>query len=289
MEFNDLLNRGKLSPEGVLVFRHRPKEPKLRDVLPWLVEENHRLFNAYQQTQGPIVEKAMQSASYVAAFIGHEPGKALFVGLYKVGKTKPMSYQQFWSNRANAELHNKYGLTGMEDKKGACLWFDLVRTDFRAGWRGKLTVRWPGKELSWWRWATRNTFEILSIAEESLFVQKMPPWDQVKLSWAQLQVLPRSWRDELSRWRGIYFICDSSDGKGYVGAAYGADNIFGRWLNYAKSGHGGNTKLKKRNPKDFQFSVLQILPHDMAKDDVCHAETTWKERLHTREYGLNDN
>lgn len=33
MEFNDLLGRDDIDPEGVLVFRHRPKEPKLRAVL----------------------------------------------------------------------------------------------------------------------------------------------------------------------------------------------------------------------------------------------------------------
>jgi len=289
MEFNDLLGRDHIDLEGVLVFRHRPKEPKLRAVLPWLVEEDHKLFNAYQQTQGPIVEKAMQSAKHLAAFIGHEPGRALYVGLYKVGKTTQMSYRQFWSKPAIVELNTKYGMIGMEDRKGSCLWFELTKTTFRANWRGKLTIHWPGKEISWWRWAARNVFEIVSISEEPLFVQKMPPWDQLRLSWTELQVLPRSWRDELSRWRGIYFILDSKDGKGYVGAAYGAENILGRWLTYAKSGHGGNKKLKNRNPEGFQFSILQILPHNMADADVQHVEKTWKDRLHTREFGLNDN
>ena len=47
---------------------------------------NSKLYNAYQQTQGKVVEKAMKKAEYVASFIGHEPGKALFVGLYKNAK-----------------------------------------------------------------------------------------------------------------------------------------------------------------------------------------------------------
>jgi hypothetical protein len=38
------------------------------------------VYNAYQQTQGPRVEKQMLQASHVASFIGDEPGRALFVG-----------------------------------------------------------------------------------------------------------------------------------------------------------------------------------------------------------------
>jgi hypothetical protein len=57
-------------------------------VFPLLAADRPDLFNAYQQTQGRKVEKAMTKAGYVASFIGHEPGKALFVGLYKIGKIK---------------------------------------------------------------------------------------------------------------------------------------------------------------------------------------------------------
>ncbi len=90
-------------------------------------------------------------------------------------------------------------------------------------------------------------------------------------------------------WRGIYFIYDESDGKGYVGSAYGKDNILGRWLSYKASGHGGNKQLCKRYPKNFRFSILQRVSPDMDADDVIRIEGTWKERLHTRDYGLNEN
>ena len=81
MELNDLLIREGIDPASVLVMRHCPREPKLNAVFPWLVEENHNLFNAYQQTQTPRVEKAFQSAAYLASFIGTENGFAAFAGL----------------------------------------------------------------------------------------------------------------------------------------------------------------------------------------------------------------
>lgn len=289
MQLNDLLRNESIDPNDVMVFRHRPKEPKLRKVLQWLVDENHEVFNAYQQTQGPIVEKALQRAKFVASFIGHEAGKALFVGLYQIEGHKPLSFDEYWKVPGNVELRAKYEIIGMTDRRSQTLWFDLVEMVFCSRWKGKLIVSWPGKELSWWRWADRNEFQILAIVEDSIFDHKMPGWKHLTVSWTQLGALPRKWREELSRWRAIYFILDESDGKGYVGAAYGAENLLGRWLSYAKSGHGGNKKLKGRNPEQFIFSVLELLPHDMNEDEVQLIEKTWKDRLHTREFGLNDN
>ena len=82
MHLNDLLRGQRIDPEHVLVLRHRPHEPQLRKVLPWFAAEDLEVFNAYQQTQGPRVEKAMQRASHVAAFIGHEPGQGSLLGLF---------------------------------------------------------------------------------------------------------------------------------------------------------------------------------------------------------------
>lgn len=52
MNLNDLLRTKSLDPQHVLVFRHRPMEPELNKVLPWLAAEKPDVFNAYQQTQG---------------------------------------------------------------------------------------------------------------------------------------------------------------------------------------------------------------------------------------------
>lgn len=110
------------------------------------------------------------------------------------------------------------------------------------------------------------------------------------LGWQELQTLPISWRNALSHWRGIYYIHDSASGKGYVGSAYGADNLLGRWMGYAASGHGGNRLLRGLDPAGFAFSILQRTSPDMEADAVVALESSWKERLHTRQpFGLNDN
>ena len=116
----------------------------------------------------------------------------------------------------------------------------------------------------------------------------MASWDKLSLTWEELKVLPTRSKAKLAEWRGIYFILDKSDGKAYVGSAYGKDNILGRWLEYAASGHGGNTKLKQRAPQNFIFTILQRTSPDMDGDDVIRLENSWMDRLHTREFGLND-
>ncbi|MFB3917258.1 MAG: GIY-YIG nuclease family protein [Terriglobales bacterium] len=294
MNLNDLLLTKSIKPEQVLVLRHRPTEPALNKVLPWLAAEKPDVYNAYQQTQGEKVEKAMSRAAYVASFIGHEPGKALFIGLYSIDGSRPLTYEEFWQVPAYVEM-KAFGMRGFT-KDEACngrpsvQWFNLTPTDFYATWKGKLIVGWPGLERSWWRWADRNEIPVAAVLEDSLLDKAMPEWEEIALNWEELRVLPTRWKSALSQWRGIYYIFDESDGKGYVGSAYGENNLLGRWLNYAASGHGGNSLLRKRDASNFRFSILQRVSPDMAADDVIRLECTWKERLHTRSpHGLNDN
>lgn len=56
MNFAALLTENNIDPRDVLVLRHRPFEPELRKVLPWLAAEKPDVYNAYQQTQGEKLE-----------------------------------------------------------------------------------------------------------------------------------------------------------------------------------------------------------------------------------------
>lgn len=290
MEFNDLLNRDQFDPKEVLVLRHRPWETEFRRVLPWLANDRPDLFNAYQQTQTRNVERAMHRATYVASFVGHEAGRAVFVGLYENQDSKPLTYKQYWKVPAILELSD-LGMSGFDesDERETIDWFELKLLKFRQEWKGRLIVDWPGLERSWYRWSDRNVVPISAILEESMLDKEMPEWNELVLTWNELKLLPRKWRITLSQWRGIYFILDATDGRGYVGAAYGKDNILGRWLNYASTRHGGNKQLKKRDPDNLRFSILQRVSPDMEQDDIVNLEAKWKVRLHTREFGLNDN
>jgi hypothetical protein len=189
----------------------------------------------------------------------------------------------------------KQGMKGWESKDAALpsvLWFDLVlNDDFYSDWKGKLIVKWPPPEIVWWRRADRNeNMEIMAVREESGFDAEPPKWDEIDFTWEQLRILPARLRSKLNEWRVIYFIFDTLDRKGYVGSACGESNLLGRWLNYAARGDGGNKLLRRRDPRNFRFTILERVSPDMKPADVIQLENSWKRRLHTKApSGLNDN
>jgi hypothetical protein len=84
--------------------------------LPWLAAERPELFNAYQQTQTENVERAMQKARYVASFIGREPGKSLYIGLYAVKGWKWTTEKACNQLSATKELR-ELGMRGESDRR----------------------------------------------------------------------------------------------------------------------------------------------------------------------------
>lgn len=287
IELNDLLRKAAIDPARVLVMRHRPMEKTLRDVLPWLAAERHDLYNAFQRQHGPRVETALQRATHLVSLIGHEAGRAIFVGLYRNAGSGMVSRQAFMSMPENREL---VSLGTREPQRDNVLWFDLQPEDALSRFKGKLIFEWPGIERAWWRWAGRNTIPVAALYEESALVRKVPDWQSLVLRWDELSVLPQSWRAVLSQWRGIYYIFDNKSGKGYVGSAAGAENLLGRWLGYSRSGHGGNKLLRSCTPQDLEFSILQRVSPDMDLAEIISLENGWKERLHSRApSGLNEN
>lgn len=292
MNLNDILDKQGIDPALVIVIRHTPKEPELRKIFPWLVHEKPEVFNAYQQSQSRLVENALNDVvgtGYLASFIGLSPRTAVFAGLYRIRGAVPVNYEQFWSMEVNQSLRS-FGLPDWDkkDRRKTCLWFDLELQATYAHWIGKLEVVWPPPAIKWWIHADKKEAPVHSISEESRFAEQMPDWRELVLTWAQLRVIPTSWRTALSHWRGVYYIQDASDGKSYVGSASGSENLLGRWRNYADGGDGGNKLLLDRDPTKFRFSILQIVAHDLSSAEVVAIENTWKKRLQTQSpSGLN--
>jgi hypothetical protein len=60
---------------------------------------------------------------------------------------------------------------------------------------------------------------IHAILDDSGLDTRMPEWNTIVVTWEELGVLPTRWRAKLREWRGIYYLFDTSDGKGYVESA----------------------------------------------------------------------
>ena len=140
-----------------------------------------------------------------------------------------------------------------------------------------------------------DKIDLLEITREVAKVE-FPGYDRVNISWQELsEVIDTvAWKTALENQKAVYLIVDSSNGKKYVGSAYGEKMLHGRWTDYIQSGHGGNVDLKTlsfEHIKDnFRYSILEIFKSTTNDETILERETWWKEVLLTRgEFGYNKN
>lgn len=150
-----------------------------------------------------------------------------------------------------------------------------------------------------------KSFERMVIAEilrEPYTGELFPGYEDVCLPFAKLESIIRQerkdWRSALSNIKGVYLIADTSNGKKYVGSAYGSTGIWSRWSCYIGTGHGHNddfSKIIKEHGveyalKYFVFTLLEYRPMKTDDKAIIDRESFWKRALLTRgEYGYNNN
>jgi hypothetical protein len=268
------------------------------DTLPWkLVRHQHSRYptdellrrdwiELYQRYQGkPVFHNIRQ----IASFYGMPGTRAGFYGIYTVLGHSPASKSPVidtcpWSKEWRRDSRFIYRLE--RDSR-----FDDLRH--------RIIIEWGSAPRSWIQKPANK--EVLEIQAPG---RRLPPFEdylEFSLTYHQLRDLfknaeaHRDWQARLSAVGGIYLILDGTSGDMYVGSASGEGGFWRRWRQYAKTGHGGNVLLKKlldRDPsraRNFRFSVLQILPKTMAKDEILGRESKYKTKLGSRAKGLNRN
>lgn len=140
-----------------------------------------------------------------------------------------------------------------------------------------------------------DKFDLLEIKKEVVKVE-FPGYDKVNVSWQELAKLIKTeaWKTALKNQKAVYLVTDSSNGKKYIGSAYGENMLLGRWKEYVKNGHGGNKELKSLSfdhiKKYFRYSILEIFKPTADDEIITDKESWWKEVLLTRtEFGYNKN
>lgn len=122
-----------------------------------------------------------------------------------------------------------------------------------------------------------------------------PGYDKVNLSWKDLfRVLEKdTWKTALQNQKGVYLITDISNGKMYVGSAYGDNMILNRWRCYIENGHGNNIELKSLDfnyiKENFRYSILDIYKSTTDTQMILERENWWKRVLLSRQFGYNAN
>lgn len=102
-----------------------------------------------------------------------------------------------------------------------------------------------------------------------------------------------TWKTALQNQKGVYLITDISNGKMYVGSAYGENMILSRWQSYIKNGNGGNVGQRYLDfnyiKKNFRYSILEIYKSTVEDQIIIDRESWWKEVLQSRNFGYNGN
>ncbi|MCG7856688.1 GIY-YIG nuclease family protein [Flavihumibacter sediminis] len=137
--------------------------------------------------------------------------------------------------------------------------------------------------------------EVVQILPDLFDNDIFPGYDKVNISWKDLsKVIEKdTWKTALQNQKGVYLITDTSNGKMYVGSAYGDEMILNRWLAYVKTGHGNNIELKGLDfshiKENFRFSILDIFKATTDIQSIIEREIWWKETLMSRKFGYNSN
>ena len=221
-------------------------------------------------------------------FVSDKSTRAVLEGCYKVNGEKPDSADLIPDNFPNRQ--------SWLERDGSV--FELEHIDVLKELEGRLIIDW-GKGTRMWHQKATTEKEIVAIKDKQKVEFK--GYENVCINYEELKsivednITYEDWHTALSLVYGVYLITDLTDGRQYVGSAYGKEGILQRWTVYVNSYHGDNKKLKsllKEYPeryKSFQFSILQICSKSMTDDEIINLENLYKRKLRTREFGLNDN
>lgn len=260
------------------------KDKNLFDL--FLDHQNDGLFEDYVREHTPVNANLLIQADYVIAFVAD--GKhSRFAGVYQVlGEDKRIKV-------LSEDPKKKY-----EEK----IFVKVLRLRAFEPLGGRVLVDWGGMAAQRWLQWFRGDKIVLRI-DEGIIRMMIPfhSYNDVLLSFKELKNLIDTdnveWRDKLKAVNGIYGIVDQSNGKLYVGSAYGNEGIWGRWKVYVETnGHGNNDMLVEiiNNNKDyawdhFQWFILETFPLNVTDDYAIQRENLYKLKFCTRLFGYNKN
>lgn len=211
----------------------------------------------------------------------HEPNKWLFGGIFKI--------IQRHDNWKETEIGYKVELQDLHKELIGRLIIDFTRYKGMRGRAFKLERYY-------------SDFKISQILKKPYDGINFPGYENINLDFSELQSIFKyqksDWKVALESVKGVYVIFDKSNGKKYVGSAYGEFGIWSRWSVYAGTGHGFNNELTKiittngieYARKNFRFCLLEYRTARTDDSIIIGRESYWKEALLSRtEFGYNIN
>ena len=268
-----LVGRGfSPDPSKVKLVRHKDKR---FDLEQWL---GTPLFDRYQAFQSKPV---FRECTHIVVLLGEDGTKCRLVGVYAVGPEHPAR------EYATAADNTTFGFITDEH-----VFYDLKKLPGFADLEGRVVVEWGKAALSWHQWFSDR--EVVEIRQSGRFLPSFTDYLDVNLTHDDLRRLVESpaahpdWLAGLKAVGGVYLIVSAENGAQYVGSATGIEGIWGRWKDYAVSGHGGNDALialchgNNTYPGAFQFSILNTFSRTTTVAEALTRESRFKLKLGTR-------
>lgn len=269
-----LINRGLNQESKIKLVRHKDNRCDLYNKY----RKDKEWFYKYQSSQAKPVFK---DTDYIVSFIGEEGLSSRFIGVFKVNGVEE---KNTYNTDDLTDGNYIYNLEKIEN-----VYEDLTE---------RVIIKWSNP-ISWHQWITTKEMEVIEI-QPGLHYKQFNDYYDFILNFDELKEIVdnqyKDWKRMLSATKGIYLIHDTNTGKLYVGSAYGEEGIWGRWSDYVKTnGSGGNKMLVElinndhTYAKNFQFSILMLLPKTITNDEAINKERLFKNKLGTNTFGLNCN
>jgi len=211
----------------------------------------------------------------------HEPNKWLFGGIFKVNHRH--------ADWADTEVGYTVELLDLHKELIGRLIIDFYRYQ---GMRGR-SFLFEGYY---------NELVVSQVLKSKFDGINFPGYENINIDFPELESVfkyqKNDWKGALENVKGIYVIYDKSNGKKYVGSAYGDFGIWSRWSVYIGTGHGFNdelTKIISENGldyarKNFRFCLLEYRSMRVDDNIIVNRESFWKEALLSRGlFGYNKN
>ncbi|MBZ0150814.1 MAG: GIY-YIG nuclease family protein [Planctomycetes bacterium] len=274
MTFNALLRGAGIDPAGVLLLRHR--DPRVqRQVYETAIHADAR-FDDYQRHQiAPRVIASFDKAAHLAGFVVDHAGDSVFAGV--------------WSLHGRAKDLRTVPFAGLGEQEVPGATFDTRRVDALDQYRGRLVIEWGDGQRAWVQRAHLRTKPIAEIRRQ-ISEPVFPGFLRFTSRLSDVEVLPSTWIAALRSTGGVYLLVHRERAHLYVGSAAGGEGFFGRWRTY-QNGHGGNVGMQEieGRAEDYDVSILETAGTGLEERDVLRLEASWKQKLASRQHGLNRN
>lgn len=272
--FNMLLDGADIDPADVRLLRHKDGRAAPGRTPYDLWRDDRPAFERYQSVQSG--KRALFQSPLWAIFVGTPAGETLFVGLRRV--------RYLGRNVETITWPHADGV----DPPGTVDTYELQDDARMAEFEGRVVIDWGPGERAWVQKAANRNKPVLEL-RRTFREPEFPGFMKFREPLSRIAGLPPGWRAVLKAARGVYLLTCPKTREQYVGSASGADGFYGRWMSYFHGGHGGNVGLKSRDPSDYQVSILEVVGSAAAHADILAMEALWKDKLQSREMGLNRN